>query len=310
LRQTLLTVLSAALALAALNEGNAAPPAYEKDFTKPTPEEALAWLKSLPRVWRSAQGKKILVQLWEDYTVEDLKTVRLIHPGGHIEDPDAPDRFSRGHLRLKPEDWRYFTVFESLETFEMGHDLEGVTDQCIFYLGQLPQSMRTIKLEMSEATGEGVKHLQNLKKLTYLSLNFSRTITDVALVHAGEIDSLETINVHACPNITGSGVAALAELKHLKVLKIGSCSLSNASLRHFKNLAVEELDLSHVEQGWIVRYRGGGKAKFTVTASGLRQLLRSRRNLPNLKRLLLANTQFTSKEKRALAKLRPGLVVK
>jgi hypothetical protein len=110
-------------------------PGQKKAFEKPTPEEALVFLQLLPRVWRSAKGKKILVQLWEDYTVEDLKTVRLVHPGGHIEDPTAPNRFSRHHLRLRPKDWRYFTVFGRLEQFEMGHDMPGVTDECLFYLG-------------------------------------------------------------------------------------------------------------------------------------------------------------------------------
>ena len=301
----------------------------EPQFTKPTPQEALKFLKALPRVWRNARdfdpkapSKKILLQLWEDFTVEDLKTVKVVHPGGHIEDPTAPKRFSRRHLRIKPSDWRYFTVFEQLEAFEATHDMDGITDQCFFYLGQLPQSMTRIHLEMSEATGEGVRHLQNLKNLKSLSLNFSRTIADVALVHAGGIASLEYLDVNGCPRITGRGVAALAKLKRLNVLKIGGTSLSDASLVHFKALAVEELDLSDNVAEWVVKYRGGGRHHFTVSFAGLRRLLASRGALPNLKRLTLRRNlprwvkpvvkaqAFSKAQKARLARLRPGLRVR
>ena len=309
---------------AAVSYGAAAVATKEPpEFKKPAPEEALRFLKSLPRVWRSAKGKKVLVQLWEDFTLADLKTLKVAHPGGHIEerspiplhrdwslDRTAPNRFSRRHLRLKPSDWKYFTVFDGLEEFQVGHDLEGITDECLFYMGQLPQSMHTVKLEMSEATGEGVKYLRNLKKLKALSLNFSRTIKDVALVHAREIEPLEYIDVGACPAITGTGVAALAKLKKLKVLKIGSCSLSDAGLVHFKDLAVQELDMSNVEKGWIVEYRGGGRCRFTVSYAGLRKLLTTRDALPNLKRLILTDTRISNQQKQQLAKLRRGLQVR
>ena len=294
-------------------------------FHKPTPEEALRFLKSLPRVWRNARdfdpnapSKKILLQLWEDFTVQDLRTTKLIHPGGHVEDPSAPDRFSRRHLRLRPSDWKYFTAFEQLEAFEATHDVDGITDQCFFYLGQLPQSMTRLHVEMSEATGTGVQYLRNLRNLKSLSLNFSRTIEDVALVHAGDIPSLEYLDVNGCPRITGRGAAALAKLKKLKVLKIGGCSLSDASLRHFKGLAVEELNLSDYVAEWIVKYRGGGRHRFTVSFSGLRKLLASRGSLPNLRRLVLRRGRrslskreiLSSRQRAELVKLRPGLAVR
>ena len=297
--------------------GAPAPVPTEPEFRRPAPEEALRFLKSLPRVWRNtrdydpkAPSKKILVQLWQDFTVEDLKSLKVLQPGGHVEDPTAPNRFSKRHLRLRPVDWRYFTVFERLEVFRMGHDIDGVTDECLFYLGQLPQSMHTVKLEMSEATGEGVRHLQNLKNLKTLGLNFSRTITDVALVHAAGIERLEHLDVSACPLIRGPGVAALAPLERLKVLKIGSCSLSDASLGYFVSLPVEELDMSHVEEGWIVEYRGGGRCQFTVSFTGLGRLLTTPGSLPNLKRLVLRKTQFSAEQKQRLAMLRPGLEVR
>ncbi len=285
-------------------------------FRKPKPEEVIRFLKSLPRVWRNtrdydptAKPKKILVQLWEDYTVEDLKTVKSVHPGGHVEDPTAPGGFSRNHLFVKPRNWKYFTAFEALEQFTVGHDMEGITDECFFYLGQLPQTMHTIKLEMSVARGTGVKHLQNLKNLKALSLNFSRTITDVALVHAAGIPSLEYLDVCGCPAVKGYGLRALSKLKRLKVLKIGSCSLSDSCLKYLARLSVEELDLSHVEEGWIVKYRGGGRCRFTVSFRGLKLLLSSEKALPNLKKLALRKTTFSKQQKAELAKLRPGLNV-
>jgi hypothetical protein len=315
------TTTVAALAVAAFVLCGAAPaplpPPAEPVFQRPSPEEALRFLKSLPPVWRNtrdydpkAPSKKILVYQWKDFTVEDMKTLKLCHPGGHVEEPGKPGSFSKGHLKIRPADWRYFTAFEQLEEFKMVHDIDGATDECLFYLGQLPQTMHTIKFEMSQATGEGVRYLQNLKDLKSLSLNFSRTITDVALVHAAGIESLEYLDVGACPLIQGSGVAALARLKNLKVLRIGSCSLSDASLAYFVHLPVEELDLSFVEQGWIIQYRGGGHCQFTVTAPGLARLLNTPGSLPNLKRLILRDTQISQEDKQRLAMLRPGLEVR
>jgi len=233
-----------------------------------------------------------------------------------------PKFVGKMHTRLDPADFRFFTAFERLEKFEVTHDLEDVNDQCLFYLGHLPQSVHTLRLEMCEATGEGIGYLQNLKNMKVLTLNFSRTITDVALVNAAGIASLERLEASACPAITGSGVSALAGLKKLKSLKIGSCSLSDTSLVHFRSLGIEELDLSHTEMGWAVEYRGGGRANFTVTYAGLRSLLADTRSLPNLKRLILTDPnirpalltpttfRFSKAQKAELAKLRPGLEVR
>jgi hypothetical protein len=296
---------------------DAVPAPDEPEFVPPSAEEALAFLQSMPHVWRNtrdydpkAPSKKILVQLWEDFTVEDVKTVKVVQPGGHVEKPGEPGSFSKGHLAMRPADWRYFTAFEQLEVFKMGHDIDDVTDECLFYLGQLPQTMHTIKLEMSQATGEGVKYLQKLKNLKSLDLRFSRTITDLALFHAAGIEALEVLDVAACPLIRGPGVAELARLKNLKVLRIGSCSLSDESLRFFVRLPVEELDPSFVEKGWIFEYRGGVPCQFTVTAAGLARLLNTPGSVPNLKRLILRDTKITQEHKRRLAALRPGLEVR
>lgn len=287
------------------------------DFEKPTPEEALKFLQSLPKRkfkegWKEDPRK--IVQFWSETTVEDIRALKTIHPGCHTNKDGEPPR----HLRLKPEDWRYFTALESLEAFEMTHDLEGCDDACFFHLGQLPQTMRRVQMEMSDATGTGVAHLANLKNLVSLSLNFSRTITDVALVNAAKIESLEYLDVNGCPGITGSGVAALAKLKNLEVLKIGGCSLSDQSLQNFKSLTVEELDLSDNVAEWVVRYRGGGRHDFAVTFAGLKDLLSARENLPNLKRLIVQKHRrslrkdeiLTKSQKAELARLRPGLEVR
>jgi hypothetical protein len=308
-------------------------------FLKPTAAEALAFLRTLPLNWggKDAQGNVKWVQPWADRTVEDIKTMQTLHPGYHLRSGDmwrrgqpvGPERralpkfIGKMHTRLDPGDYRYFAAFEKLEKFEATHDLEDLNDECLFYLGHLSQTVNTLRLEMCEATGEGVKHLANLKNLKTLSMNLSRILTDAALVNAAGIVSLERLEVSSCPAITGSGVAELAKLKNLKALKIGSCSLSDASLASFKALTIEELDLSHAEMGWAIEYRGGGRASFTVTYAGLRNLLADRQNLPNLKRLILGNDpkirqdlltpstfKVSQKEKDDLAKLRPGLEVR
>jgi hypothetical protein len=308
----ILTATLAACALGATGGWSAEPV-----FQKPTPEEALKFLQSMPRVNRENPpnfvprfpGERYFVQPWKNCTVQDLKAMKILHPGEHIETAPGSGVFSQRHVRINPSDWKYFTVFEQLEEFNVTHDMENVTDECLFYLGQLPQTMRSIRLEMSEATGDGIKYLQNLKNLKALSLNFSGTIRDVALEHAGGIPSIEYLDVRACPAITGSGVRALSGLKNLKVLKIGSCSLSDSSLTHFTLLPVEELDMSNVEEGWIVKRRGGSQCRFTVTYDGLSRLLASKENLPNLKRLVLRKTAFSKEQKAELAKLKPGLEV-
>jgi hypothetical protein len=305
---------------------------------RPTAAEALAFLKTLPRGWgkRGPKGEVLTwVQPWETRTEADIKTITTLHPGYHIRGkadweqgrlaPEAkalPKFVGRLHIRMPPEDYRYFTAFEKLEQFEVTHDLENLTDDCMFYLGRLSQSVHTLRLEMCEANGEGVRHFQNLANLKTLTMNLSRTLTDRALVHAAGIASLERLEVGSCPAITGTGVSELAKLKNLRVLKIGSCSLSDASLANFRSLTVEELDLSHSEMGWAVEYRGGGQAKSTVTYAGLRTLIADKQNLPNLKRLILTDPniraalltpvslKLSQKEKDELAKLRPGLEVR
>ncbi len=320
-------------------QGASRPATRKARFVRPTAEEALAFLRTLPTVWggKDADGKVKWVQPWANRTVEDIRTMRTLHPGYHIRsgamwrrgEPVLPERkalpkfVGKMHIRLDPSDYRYFTAFERLEKFEVTHDLEDLTDECLFYLGHLAPSVHTIRLEMCEATGEGVRHLQNLRNLKTLTMNLSRTVTDVALVHAAGIASLERLEVSACPAITGSGVGALAKLRNLKGLKIGSCSLSDAGLAHFKRLSIEELDLSHTEMGWAIEYRGGGRARFTVTYAGLRALLANRRNLPNLKRLIVTTDpkirrslltpstfKLSKRQKDELSRLRPGLRVR
>ncbi|MCG3179142.1 MAG: hypothetical protein BIFFINMI_01473 [Phycisphaerae bacterium] len=308
------------------------------EFVKPTAEEALAFLRTWPMTWggKDKEGNVIWVQPWQKRTVEDIRTMTTLHPGYHLRsgamwrrgEPVGPERkalpkfIGKMHTRLDPSDYRYFAAFEKLEKFEATHDLEDLDDECLFYLGHLSQSVQTLRLEMIDATGVGVRYLQDLKHLKTLTMNLSRTITDVALVNAAGIASLERLEVGSCPAITGSGVSALARLKNLKALKIGSCSLSDASLANFRDLAIEELDLSHTEMGWAIEYRGGGHAKFTVTLAGLRALIADRKNMPHLKRLILtdpkiranlltpASLTVTKAQKAELAQLRPGLEVR
>jgi hypothetical protein len=307
-------------------------------FVQPTAEEALAFLRTWPLTWggKGADGKVIWVQQWEKRTVEDIKTITTLHPGYHVRSGDMwrkgipvlPERkalpkfVGKMHTRLDPADFRFFAAFEKLEKFEATHDLEDITDDCLFYLGHLSQTVHTIQLQMCEATGEGVRYLQNLKNLKTLRMDLSRPVTDKALIHAADIPTLERLDVSSCPAITGSGVKELARLKKLKALRIGSCSLSDASLANFKGLSIEELDLSHTEMGWAIEYRGGGRANWTVTFAGIRSLLADKANLPNLKRLILTDPnirpalltpgafKLSPKEREQLTRLRPGLEVR
>ena len=251
---------------------------------KATPEEALAILQSLPPVARKIEGKPQLVHLWKDKTPADIRTMKTISPGGHIQ--------GGAHLKIKGDDWRGFTAFEQLEKAELW-EIEGADDTAFRHLGNLSQTVNWLFVEIAGVSDLGLAPLANLKNLRYLGIGWTKTVTDGAFESLAGITSLEHLLVSGCKGITGEGVGKLKTLPKLKTLEIGSTSVTDATLKHFSPLQVEELNLSQNQ----------------VTAAGLAELLSDANNLPHLKTLTLKKVPLGEADLAALQSARPGLKI-
>jgi hypothetical protein len=249
---------------------------------KATPEEALAILKSLPPIARKVDGKKQMIQPWQDKTPADIRTMKLISPGGHIE--GGP------HLKIKGEDWRCFTAFAQLEKAELW-EIEGADDTAFRHLGNLSQTVNWLFVEIAEVSDRGLAPLANLKNLRYLGIGWTKTVTDGAFDSLARITSLEHLLVSGCKGIKGEGVGKLTVLPKLKTLEIADTGVSDATLSRFAALQIEELNLSQNK----------------VTAAGLAKLLSDTKNLPRLKTLTLKKVALSDADLAAVKAARPGL---
>ena len=261
-------------------------------YKKPTAEEALAFLKTLPPVGRKVDGKPQMVQEWADKSVEDVKTMKTLQFGGHVK--------GGKHLHLKGDDWKYLTAFESVEIANLW-EIDGADDRAFYHLGHLSPTVTRLFVEQATVTDAGVKHLQNLKNLKFVGIGWTQTITDRALVQLAGIPSLEEINVSGCPGIQGPGLRYLVKLKNLKKLHLNQPGFGDKGLAFLAPLRVEEIHLNK-PPAWA-------KKPYTLTPNGLKELLSNRRALPKLKVIHLKNA-VSAKQAADLQKLRPGLTVK
>jgi hypothetical protein len=265
-----------------------------KDYTPPTAEEALTFLQSLPPIGRKVDGKPQMVQIWADKTVSDIKTMKKLQFGGHVE--------GGGHLHIKGSDWKYLTAFEQLEIANLW-EIEGANDTAFYHLGHLPQSVTVFNIEQADAvTAKGVKHLQNLKQLKTLSIGWSKGIDDEAVKQMAEIFSLEELNVSGCPKIKGPGLKSLSKLKNLKTLKLSMSALTDEALVNLSALNVEELDLSKPPK-WVKNY------PYDITFDGIKNLLAETEHLPKLKKLTLKHLDLTDEHLSTLQASRPDVEI-
>ena len=286
----LILTMGFGLSLAARTDG---------DYERPTPEETLAFLKSCSPVWGGG-GKGKLGNRWTDKTADDIRTMKKVKIGGHVE--------AGPHLLIKPDEWRYLTAFAQMEEADF-NELQGRGGDRIFYhLGNLPQTVTTLKVEIRQPTGKGAKHLANLKNLRNLTLGISDTpLGDQIIAQLSKIRSLERLDITCeARNVKGAGVALLSKLRTLKSLKIFFFSINDSALGHFGRLSVEELDLS--KPFWLAKSKDH-KNEYKITSGGIKKLLANRRNLPNLRKLTLRGVPFAAQVAGELQSLRPGLQV-
>ena len=280
--------------LAFLKTDSTAQPWFVKNYDRPTVEETLTFLRSLPPIHRKINDKPALVQIWKDKTIDDIKTMKKLQFGGHIE--------GGGHLRIEGDDWKYLTAFEELETANLW-EIEGANNTAFYHLGHLSQTVATLNVEVAhEVTAKGIKHLQNLKNLKILGVGWSDKIDDEAVQEIAKIATLEQINVSGCRAIKGPGLESLAKLKHLKTLKLSMSALTDDALANLSGLGVEALDLSK-PPNWVKN------SPYFITFDGIRNLLADRENLPKLMKLTLKNLKLSDKQVAALQASRSGLEV-
>ncbi len=281
-------VAAALTALAAAGPGTAQDGSA---YARPTAEEALAFLRTLPPVGRKVDGKPQMVQLWQDKTVADVKSMKSLQFGGHVQ--------GGAHLRMKGEDWRFLTAFESLEEANLW-EIDGADDRAFFHLGHLSATVTKIFVEQAEVTDEGVRHLQGLKNLRFAGIGWTKSITDEALRHLAGIPSLEEINVSGCPGIAGPGLKHLASLPKLKTLHLNDPGFGDEGLAHLAPLGIETLHMTK-PPAWA-------KKPYKIGFPALKALLSDKAALPNLKTLNLKNA-VTAAQAAELMALRPGLKV-
>lgn len=279
---TLVMVL--AVALPASPQGAEKNTPRSEKYQRPSAEEALTFLQSLPAIARTVDGKRQMVLFWKDKTAADVKTMVELAPGGHIEGGD--------HLRIDGRDWKYFTAFENLQIARL-YEIHGVDDEAFYQMGHLSPTVKFLFVEGGEFSDHSVKHLQALKNLEFLGIGWNKSLTDQGVPHMAGIPSLTEIQISGCPGIRGTGLSSLAALKNLKKLQVGGTSISDSSLDQLRNLTVEELNLSET----------------SVSFEGLKALLSDSRALKNLKMLQLKKVNLTSQNLANLQQLRPALKI-
>ena len=137
------------------------------------------------------------------------------------------------------EDWKYLRDLPNLKEIVWGgrhfHDgwckeietftqLEGLffhgklTDRGLAVVEKLP-NLVALSLLDTNITDDGLRHLKNLKKLRWLSLNGCRNVTDKGLVHLKGLTNLEDLNLEMTKT-TSKGMAHLKGLTKLKRIRL------------------------------------------------------------------------------------------
>jgi hypothetical protein len=148
------------------------------------------------------------------------------------------------------------------------------TDQGIRHLQSLTNLERLLIWDASEVSDVGVAHLVPLKNLIYIHINNSK-MSDGGLASLAKLPKLETLSLQG-NNFSDAGLASLKDSTNLKQLHvgIGESRITDDGMTHLKNL--KNLELLDVQNT-------------AVTDSGLNQL----RGLTKLKEMWLGQTKIT-----------------
>lgn len=170
--------------------------------------------------------------------------------------PNDVHTLSFRKLEIKDDDLKHIAHLTGLSNLVL--EQTDVTDAGLHYLSPLT-SVVALCLRETLITGKGfadLKALVNLQELDVASnnlgehgfdcfpilkslqiLNAPRTgITNSALVVIGKLPKLENLNLEYNKAITDDGIAALSQMKSLRILKLGDTSVTVGCTKHLAKL--------------------------------------------------------------------------
>jgi serine/threonine protein kinase len=132
-------------------------------------------------------------------------------------------------------------------------DASKITDAGLEQVSKIP-SLRVLYVgDNPNITRDGVKHLEKLRNLEFLSLNGS-ALTDEDLACVGNMKSLKRVSLGAMKNLTGTGLGYLTQLPQLVSLRLSGVDLNNAGKKQLAKLTTI-LDLeartAHVDKDFM-----------------------------------------------------------
>jgi hypothetical protein len=164
------------------------------------------------------------------------------------------------------------------------------TDQGLKHLRQLTSLEELFIWDASQVSDSGVANLVPLKNLIYIHINNSK-MSDAGLGSLAKLPKLESLSVQG-NNFSDAGLASLKDSTNLKQLCVGfsESRITDAGLAHLRNLKnLELLDLQHTG----------------VTDAGLEHL----KGLTKLKDMWVGQTRITEEGKARLEAALPNLMV-
>ena len=162
---------------------------------------------------------------FQTLTTERLKTLTAITLGGHTKDG--------GHVRIAPEEFRYLLPLVSLQRANLG-EIEGLGDEALVYIGQLT-SLTHLHLHDGAITAEGLKHLTNLQNLELLILGANRELNDAGMAALANLKSLKDLRI-SYTQVGDDGLKMLQQLPRLEALWIIHTNVTDKGIGYLSEI--------------------------------------------------------------------------
>ena len=191
----------------------------------PTPEETVAWLKSLDTRPDSAQKQPRFPSL----TVDDLKTLKDLKLGGHRASDNK-------HVFIPAAEFKFLLGLPALENANLV-EIDGLADESLVFIGKIA-GLKSLNLGDAQVTSAGLKHLAGLRNLESLDLGWTKDVGDAGLPLLTKLPNLRILGLGGT-KVTDAGLPTLASIKTLKELKLPATAVTDrgfASLEACKGL--------------------------------------------------------------------------
>jgi len=183
---------------------------------EPTPDETLAWLKSLDTRPDSAQKKPRFPTL----TIDDLKTMKDLRLGGHRASDNK-------HVFIPAAEFKFLLGLPALENANLV-EIDGLTDEALAFIGKI-QGLKTLNLGDAQVTNAGLKHLTGLRNLVDLDLGWTKDVGDAALPLLTKLPNLKILGLGGT-KVTDAGLPILASFKSLREVKLGATAVTDKGM--------------------------------------------------------------------------------